>query len=123
MNPFSSSKGQADWSGDTQDAINTWNQAVAGIQPSQGSINQVSQMNNQMTNDQYNQGLTASTMANQALGSGEMNAFQQDQTNQAKAAMGMMPMMAKGNMAAQMLPYQTLGQLFGMGAGAAEAFL
>ena len=111
---FSSSKGQPNWSGDTADAANSWNQMMSSIQPSQGAMNQASALQNQMTNQQYDQGLSASTMGNQALGSGEMNAFQQDQVNQAKDAMGMMPMMAQGNMAAQMMPSQEFSQLLGM---------
>lgn len=123
MDIFSSSKGQPDWSGDTQDAIDSWNKIMSGIQPSAGAMNSAAQLQNQMTNQQYNQGLSGSTMGNQALASGEMNAFQQDQVNQAKAAMSQIPMYAQGNLASQMLPYQTLGQLLGFGVGAAEKFL
>ena len=61
---------------------------MGSIQPSQASLDQVSSMQNQMTNQQYNQGLSGSTMGEHALGAGEMNAFQHDQVNQAKAGNG-----------------------------------
>ena len=112
MNPFS--KGSPDWSGDINDVTNAWNQLISGINPSQASLNQASALNNQMTNQQYNQGLSGSTIANQALGSGEMNAFQSDVDNQAKSALTMFPEIAGGNQASKMMPWMEGGNLFGM---------
>jgi len=117
MDPFSifdSGKGQPDWGGDINDVMNAWNQAIGMVKPSQAALNQTSALQNQMTNQQYNQGLSGSTMGNQALGSGEMGAFQSDIDQQAKSALGMLPMIAGGNLAAQMLPGQSVGQLIGM---------
>lgn len=118
MNPldlFSSSKGQPDWSGDIGDVDKYYNQLRAGIDPSQGAMNQASQLQNQMTNQQYNQGLSGSTIANQALGSGEMNAFQQDLDKQTQQALGMFAPISQGNLQAQMMPTQQLGQFLGQG--------
>ena len=121
MNPFS--KGQPDWSGDIGDVTDMYNQLRAGMQPSQASMNQAAALQNQMTNQQYNQGLSGSTMGNQALGTGEMNAFQQDVDRQTAQALGMLPMVAQGNMQSQMMPYNMLGSILGTGAGMATSLL
>jgi hypothetical protein len=112
MNPFS--KGSPDWSGDINDVLNSWNQLVAGINPSQAALNQASALQNQMTNQQYNQGLSGSTISNQALGSGEMGAFQSDIDKQAQSALQMFPEIASGNQASKMMPWMEGSNLFGM---------
>ena len=103
-----------DFSGAETAAGNLWNQAMGEVTPSQGSIDQVAKMQNQMGNQAYNQGLTGSTMEQQALGQGETQAFDADQMKQAQQILGLTGGELAGQRQASMMPLQLLGT--GLGA-------
>jgi len=110
--------GSPDFSGAATKGGNLWNQIMGEVQPSQASIDQVGKMQNQMGNQFYNQGLSGSTIEQQALGQGETQAFDADQMAQAHQILGL----TGGELAAQqqqkMAPWELGGEALGGFAGA-----
>ena len=83
------------------------------VHPSQEALNQVARMQNQMTNQMYNQGLSGSTISQEALGAGETGAFDQDAMRQAQQILGLTGATA----AARRAPGMEFAQLLGEGVG------
>lgn len=108
---------------------NLYNQALSEVHPSAGVLDQVAQMQNQMGNQAFTQGLSGSTIANQALASGETQAFNKDAMAQAQQILGIgkdvggadvasQLMKQKQSAAEHMMPWSILGNLGGMFLGA-----
>jgi len=117
------------WSNYITQGGQLYNQALGEVTPSPAVINQVAKMQNQMGNQMYNQGLSGSTIANQALASGQTQAFDKDAMAQAQQILGMGTKVGATDIASQvaknkqdmmssMLPFQLLGNLGGMFIGA-----
>ncbi len=119
-----------DWESYITQGGNLYNQALSEVHPSAAVINQVAQMQNQMGNQAYNQGLSGSTIYGQALASGQTQAFDKDAMAQAQQIMGMGTKVGATDIASQyaeqkrkemqeMMPFQLFGQLAGgfLGAG------
>lgn len=118
-----------DWGSYISQGGNLYNQALSEVHPSAAVINQVAQMQNQMGNQAYNQGLSGSTIYGQSLAEGQTQAFDKDAMAQAQQILGMGTKVGATDIGSQIaeqrrkqmssiLPFEMLGQLFGGFAGA-----
>ena len=115
-----------DWSSYITQGGKLYNQALGEVTPSPAVINQVAQMQNQMGNQAFNTGLSGSTIANQALASGQTQAFDKDAMAQAQQILGMGTKVGATDIGSQVAqakqseldsPFNVLGSLFGTFAG------
>jgi hypothetical protein len=115
-----------DWSNYITQGGQLYNQALGEVHPSSAVIDQAAQMQNQMGNQNFNTGLSGSTIANQALASGQTQAFDKDAMAQAQQILGMGTKVGATDIGSQIAqskksemdsPFNILSGLFGSFAG------